>query len=108
MAPIIPAWAAKAGSIDVLVNSDSLPAMERAEAVAHLAEARRLGIGYLLSINPETRLPDQTPVAELARLAGGYRLTARHRHWLRSGHVEELYRSQQTAFEAGPNKIVDV
>lgn len=84
--------AAKAGSIDVLVNSDSLPAMERAEAIAHLAEARRLGIGYLLSINPETRLPDQTPVAELARLAGGYRLTARHRHWLRSGHVEELYR----------------
>lgn len=84
--------AAQAGSIDLLVNSDSLPAMEPPEAIAHLAEARRLGIGYLLSINPETRLPDQTPVAELARLAGGYRLAGRHRHWLRAGHVEELYR----------------
>jgi SAM-dependent methyltransferase len=84
--------AAPAGSIDLLVNSDSLPALEPAEAIAHLAEARRLGISYLLSINPETRLPDQTPVAELTRLAGGYRLAGRHRHWLRAGHVEELYR----------------
>lgn len=87
--------AAPAGSIDLLLNVDSLPAMRTAEAIAHLAEARRLGIGYLLSINQEARLPDQVPVAELTRLAGGYRLVARHRHWLRAGHVEELYRTGQ-------------
>jgi hypothetical protein len=23
--------------------------------------------------------------------AGGYRLVARHRHWLRAGYAEELY-----------------
>lgn len=85
--------AARAGSIDLLLNLDSLSAMRADEAIAHLAEARRLGIGHLLSINPEARLPDQTPVSQLARLAGGYRLVSRHRHWLRAGYVEELYRA---------------
>lgn len=86
--------AAEPGTIDLLLNADSLPAMDRGEAVAHLAEARRMRIGHLLSINQEARLPDQTPVAELVRLAGGYRLVARHRHWLRAGYVEELYRTE--------------
>ena len=86
--------AAKVGSIDLLLNSDTLPGLDRAEAVAHLAEARRLGVGRLLSINPEARVADQTSVPELARLAGGYRLVSRHRHWLRAGYVEELYRTE--------------
>lgn len=85
--------AAKAGSIDLLLSVDSLSGMARAETIAHLAEARRLGVGHLLSINQEARLADQTPVAELTRLAGGYTLVSRHRHWLRAGHVEELYRT---------------
>ena len=84
--------AMEAGSIDLLFNMDSLPAIGRGEAIAHLAEARRLGIGHLLSINQEARLPDQNPVADLVALAGGYRLFSRHRHWMRAGYVEELYR----------------
>lgn len=83
--------AAKPGSIDLLLNIDSLPAIDRGEAVAHLAEARRLGIGHFLSINQEARLPGQTPVAELVRLAGGFRRVSRHRHWLRAGYAEECY-----------------
>lgn len=89
--------AATPGSIDLLMNLDALPAIGIGEAVAHLAEARRLGIGHLLSINAEARLPDQTPVAELVRLAGGYHLVARHRHWLRAGYVEEIYRGGQVS-----------
>ena len=82
---------AKAGSIDLLFNADSLPGLDPAEAIAHLAEARRLGIRHLFSINQEASLPGHVPVAELARLAGGYRLASRHRHWLREGYVEEHY-----------------
>lgn len=83
--------AAKPGSIDLLLNIDSLPGFDLGEAVAHLAEARRLGIGHFLSINQEASFPGQTPVAELARRAGGYRLVSRHRHWLRAGYAEECY-----------------
>lgn len=83
--------AAKPGSIDLLLNIDSLPGLDLAEAIAHIAEARRLGIGHLLSTNHEARRPDQTPVSELVHLAGGYRLASRHRHWLRVGYVEEHY-----------------
>jgi SAM-dependent methyltransferase len=83
--------AAAPGSIDILFNADSLPSLGRAEAIAHLADARRLGIGHVISINQEARLPDQTSVRELARLAGGLHLASRHRHWLRAGYVEEHY-----------------
>lgn len=85
--------AAKPASIDLLLSVDSLSGMYRPEAIAHLAEARRLGVGHLLSINQEARLADQAPVADLVHLAGGYALVSRHRHWLRAGHVEELYRT---------------
>ena len=83
--------AAKPGSIDLLLNIDSLPSTGCGEAIAHIAEARRLGVGHLLSTNHEVRRPDHTPVTELVRLAGGYRLASRHRHWLRVGYVEEHY-----------------
>ncbi len=83
--------AATPGSIDLLLNIDSLPAFDPGEAVAHLAETRRIGVRHFLSINQEAGLPGQTPVAELARLAGGYRRVSRHRHWMRAGYVEECY-----------------
>lgn len=83
---------AEAGSIDILFNADSLPQLGLASALGHLADARRLGIGHLLSINHEVRLPDQRPVVDLVRLVGGYILASRHRHWLRAGYVEEYYR----------------
>jgi len=79
------------GSIDILLNSDGLPQMERGTALAWLADARRLGVRHILSINQEARVPGQTPVSELIESNGGYRRISRHRHWLRSGYVEEHY-----------------
>jgi hypothetical protein len=83
--------AAKPGSVDLLFDSDSLPAMERARAAAHLAAARRMGVRHILGINAEAPLPDRTAMGDLAAEAGGYRLASRHRHWLRAGYVEEHY-----------------
>lgn len=79
------------GSIDIMFNADSLPAIERSTAVALLREAGRIGIGQILSINQEAGLPGETAVADLVAAAGGWRLAARHRHWLRVGYVEEHY-----------------
>nr|WP_053000119.1 methyltransferase domain-containing protein [Sphingomonas sp. Y57] len=79
------------GSIDILFNADTLPEMERAAAIAHLRDAARVGVRHILSINHEVAGPGQTPLSELLREAGGYRLASRHRHWLRAGYVEELY-----------------
>ena len=79
------------GSIDVMFNADSLPEIERSAALGYLADARRLGITHILSINQEANLPGQTAVPKLIGEAGGYRRAARHRHWLRAGYVEELY-----------------
>lgn len=79
------------GSIDILFNADTLPAMGRETAVAHLRDAARIGVRHILSIDQEADVPDQTSVSDLLREAGGYRLAARHRHWLRAGYVEELF-----------------
>lgn len=79
------------GSIDILFNADTLPGMEQGAAVAHLRDAARIGIQHVFSINHEVAAPGQTPVSDLLREAGGYRLAARHRHWLRAGYVEEHY-----------------
>lgn len=79
------------GSIDILFNADSLPEIEHGAAVGYLADAGRLGVRHILSINQEAGLPGQTSVPELLEEAGGYRLAARHRHWLRAGYVEEHY-----------------
>jgi len=79
------------GSIDILFNADSLPEIERGAAIGYLADARRLGVRHILSVNQEAGLPDQASVPELIREAGGYRCAARHRHWLRAGYVEEHY-----------------
>jgi len=79
------------GSIDILFNADSLPEIERGAALGYLADARRIGIRHILSINQEAGLTDQPSVAELMREAGGYRLVSRNRHWLRAGYAEEHY-----------------
>jgi hypothetical protein len=84
------------GSIDILYNQDSLPEIDRDAARAYLTDARQLGIPLLLSINQEAHLPTATgrqlSVPELVDTVGGYRRLQRHRHWLRQGYVEELYR----------------
>jgi len=78
-------------SIDLLFDGDSLPAVGRIAALGHLATAARLGIGHILSINQEGEPPGQHIVSALIAESGGYRLVARHRHWLRAGYVEEHF-----------------
>lgn len=80
------------GSIDILFNTDTLPEIGEGAALRYLADARRVGIPHILSINQEAGLPGQTSVPDLIGKAGGYRRGARHRHWLRAGYVEEHYR----------------
>ncbi|KQX22742.1 MULTISPECIES: methyltransferase domain-containing protein [unclassified Sphingomonas] len=79
------------GSIDILFNTDTLPGIERGTAIAHLRDAAGIGVRHVLSINQEAAVPGQTPVPDLVREAGSYRLASRHRHWLRAGYVEEHY-----------------
>ena len=83
------------GTIDLLYNQDSLPEIEPGTARAYLADARRIGVRRLLSINQEAHLPTgadhQISVAELVAEVGGFTLRSRHRHWLRQGYAEELY-----------------
>jgi SAM-dependent methyltransferase len=83
--------ASEPGSIDLLLNSDSLPVLPRDAAIEHLRAAGRIGIRHILSINQEAAQPGQAPVAELVRDAGGWRLASRHRHWLRTGYAEEHF-----------------
>jgi len=83
------------GSVDILFNADSLPQIEQGAARAYLADARRIGIPHFLSINQEAGFPagkDRQPtVRDLVRDAGGWRLAGRHRHWVRTGYVEEYF-----------------
>lgn len=82
---------AQPGSIDILFNADTLPDFGTAAAVAQLRAAHGAGIRHILSINQEAAEAERQPMAALVREAGGYRLAARHRHWLRAGYVEEHY-----------------
>jgi len=79
-------------NVDLLLNSDSLPEMPEGEALSIVRMAREGGVGGIVSINQEAAEPGIVPVAALVARAGGYTLVSRHRHWLRAGHVEEVYR----------------
>jgi hypothetical protein len=82
------------GSIDILMNSDSLTDVDYHVALDYLRHARRIGIPHFLSINHEAHFvagtSDQRHVRNLA-IAAGWRLTSRHRHWVRNGYVEECF-----------------
>lgn len=78
--------------LDLLLNCDSLPDMAEEDALAWLAAAQGARVPHVLSINQEVAAPGLHAVAELIEKAGGYALISRHRHWMRAGHVEELYR----------------
>lgn len=78
--------------IDLLLNCDSLPELPRESSLAILRSAYAAGVGLIVSINQEAPLPGVVPVSTLVAQAGGYALASRHRHWLRSGHVEEVFR----------------
>lgn len=79
---------------DVAVNADSLPEMGRATALGYLRHLHRLA-PRLVSINQETGKVHagaaQNRVAELVAETGLWRRTARFRHWMEQGYVEEVY-----------------
>jgi len=84
------------GSVDYLVNTNSLPEMGAATARDYLATARRVLGGVFLSINQEAQaaVPDGGRQLWLARLmADGWRRLARSRYWLRRGYAEEVWAS---------------
>lgn len=82
-------------SADILFDQDMLPALPRADAITILRRARELGVRMIVSINPDAAIAPgglpQQPVRELVAAVGGWRLAGRHRHWLRAGHVEEMW-----------------
>lgn len=84
------------GSIDLIVNMDSLPEIDRGEALSYLREFRRVGRSFL-SINQEARAKhtrgEQTVVQELTREVGGFERIQRFPYWMIEGYVEELYRT---------------
>jgi hypothetical protein len=83
-------------SIDHVVNTDSLPEMNRQTALDYLNTIRRVARGLFLSINQEAkvRVDDYCPqqcVSELAAEARGFRRISRQPHWMRQGYAEEVY-----------------
>jgi hypothetical protein len=92
-------FATREAQYDLLLNQDSIPEMNREYALGYLREARKRVQHAFLSINQEARALQvestgarQTVVRDLVAEAGGFRLSSRHRHWLRAGYVEEVYR----------------
>jgi hypothetical protein len=83
--------------MDILVNQDSFPEIDIDTAVNYLKTLHRLCRQIFLSINHETPARDpqtsgRTSVAQLTRIAGGWKRIQRSRYFLRDGYVQELYR----------------
>lgn len=84
---------------DLLFNQDGFPAMNEAYGLAYLTHAAENVRHAFYSINQEGRAPQagevpQATVADLVVKAGGFERTQRHRHWLKAGYVEEVYRKR--------------
>ena len=97
---IRPHWTIRTRPIagELFVNQDSLPEINKPEAMDYLAAMKRLGGRYFLSINQEASTQNlaqqgswQTRVWALTGEAGGFDCVYRFRDWLRKGYVEELY-----------------
>lgn len=86
------------GSIDILFNQDSLPEIEPAAAIQYMKDSEYLRIPIVLSINQEAHLPTseghQKSTSEIISEVPAYRLSSRHRHWLRQGYLEEVFELQ--------------
>lgn len=84
-------------SVNVVLNTNSMPEMGEDSARNYLTGIRRiLDNGFFLSINQEAKAPvaghgEQLCVADLVQATGGLRRQSRHRSWMRHGYVEEVY-----------------
>lgn len=84
------------GSVALVVNVDSLPEIERGEALEYLREIRRIS-RFFLSVNQEAqalhpRGAPQTLVPALVAEVGGFERMYRFPYWMMEGYAEELYR----------------
>lgn len=82
-------------SIDLVINTDSLPEIGRAAALDYMREIKRIARAFL-SINQEAQkdhpgVGRQNFVPELAEATGGFVRRHRFRHWMEQGYVEEYY-----------------
>jgi hypothetical protein len=83
------------GSIDLVINTDSLPEIGRPAALDYMRQIRRIARGFL-SINQEAQTDHpgvgrQNLVPALAEEVGGFARRHRFRHWMEQGYVEEYY-----------------
>jgi hypothetical protein len=83
-------------SVDVVINTDSLPEIGEETGRQYITDIARVIRGYFLSINQEAMAPypgigPQLHVNGLAAEEPRLRLLHRHRYWMRQGYVEELF-----------------
>lgn len=88
-------------SVDVVINTDSMPEMGEKTAVGYVADIARVTRTWFLSINQEAmvhypKVGRQLHVNALASSQRGLRLLHRHRYWMRQGYVEELFAPVET------------
>jgi hypothetical protein len=79
-------------SVDLVINTDSLPQLGEVTARKHVAAIHRILRGNFVSVNQET--PGDRPhcvVADVVAEHGGFRGVSRHRSWVRTGFVEEVF-----------------
>ena len=82
------------GKVDVVLNQDSFPEIDRDVVIGYLEWIKRNARRFI-SINheskPRHRLGQQLSVPELIAEVGGLRLKSRNPYWLRKGYVIEVY-----------------
>lgn len=82
-------------SVDVVINTDSLPEIGEETARQYITDIARVVRKYFLSINQEamTEYAGVGHQLHVNALAAGapLRLLHRHRYWMRQGYVEELF-----------------
>jgi hypothetical protein len=83
-------------SVDVVINTDSLPEMGEETGRRYIADIARVTRRGFLSINQEAMaeypgVGRQLHVNGMAAEQQGLRLLHRHRYWMRQGYVEEWF-----------------
>ena len=81
---------------DLVINMDSLPEINRTEALEYLGIVKSKS-RYFLSVNQEAQKThkekiQQHSVPEMINHVGGFNLLHRNIYWMKQGYAEELYR----------------
>ena len=79
------------GSIDIVVNEDTLANTDAGDAGRLLAQVAKIGARAMLSLNSEATGHEQRATPASLIEDAGFRLAHRQRHALRPGFAEELF-----------------